>query len=58
VTCGRSADEKHRYSDHTYMVLTMQKLVHLGGDDSEDGDKGEDESNAMESSRRSIYSRL
>jgi hypothetical protein len=54
----RSADGIPRYSDHTYIVLTLQKLVHLHKDSEGEDDEGEDESNTIGSSKRSKSSRL
>lgn len=54
--CYSRADSDIRYTDHTYIVLTLQKLVHLHLED-EDSDSGSDngKSHRSKTSRTSRF---
>jgi hypothetical protein len=47
-----------RYSDHTYIVLTLQKLVHIHSEDDDIDDEGNDEAYSAGGSKLSRRARL
>lgn len=47
-----------RYSDHTYIVLTLQKLVHIHLKDDDIDDEGDEETYSTEGSKLSRRARL
>jgi hypothetical protein len=47
-----------RYSDHTYIVLSLQKLVHIHPEDDDTDDEGDDEAYSTGGSKLSRRARL
>jgi len=47
-----------RYSDHTYIVLTLQKLVHIHPEDDDTDDEGDNEAYSIGGSKLSRRARL
>jgi hypothetical protein len=52
------ADGMFRYSDHTYIVLTLQKLVQIHPEDDDSDNEGNDEVNSTGGSKLSRRARL